>query len=43
MNLEKARKVEGQLDYEKTVPDDVRAANEEKVRTYIGFYSAREL
>ena len=32
MNLEKARKVEAQPDYEKTVPEDVRAANEEKVR-----------
>lgn len=31
MNLEKARKVEAQPDYEKTVPEDVRAANEEKV------------
>ena len=35
MNLEKARKVEAQPDYEKTVPEDVRAANEEKVRVLL--------
>jgi hypothetical protein len=35
MTLEKVRKVEGQPDYEDTVPESVRTANEDKVGVFV--------
>ena len=37
MNAEKLRKIEAQPEYETTVPENVRAANAEKVRFLFAF------
>jgi valyl-tRNA synthetase len=43
MTLEKVRKVEAQPDYEDTVPENVRIANEEKVGHFVGLVLSFEL